>query len=93
MEIEYEDGDLDSSIENLIKRTVQSELRSFARQVAKATVAEVNESNEPYDFGYSVLTIRFAEGSEPMAISVPYTGPRSRAEINLPLKAIKVEQP
>jgi hypothetical protein len=83
--------DVDVGITDLIKRTVKTELRNFARDVAKATVQAVDEAGEPYSFGYSVLTIRFAEGSEPLAVSIPYLPNHNRTEINLDLRVVKAE--
>lgn len=87
MDGEYE---IDDSITRLIRSTIKTELRKFASDVAKAAVYHLDESERPYDYGYSVITIRFAEGSEPMAVSIPYLPHHARAEVNLDLKAVKV---
>lgn len=63
-------------------RMVRREVRAAAKQAIEA---------RPYQWGYSVLTIVFDEGSDPQALSVPYQPWENQTRINLRgIRAMKV---
>jgi hypothetical protein len=66
-----------------IRRRLRRELREAVRDATTAT--------NPYRNTYSVLTIHFAEGSKPAAISIPYSPFENRTDINLPLRVVEEE--
>ena len=38
---------------------------------------------------YSILTVHFADGSEPQAVSIPYKPFENRADVHLPIRVVK----
>jgi hypothetical protein len=60
------------------------------RNIIAVTLAEVRSIPAEYGPSYSVLTIRFAEGSDPQALSIPYKPWENRAEITVPLRVVEV---
>lgn len=45
-----------------------------------------------YDPTYSILTIHFAPGSKPAALSIPYQRFDNRTEVSVPLRVVPGEQ-
>jgi len=68
-----------------VKRVLEVEADAALRRALDSPVGELSR----YRGYYNTLEIRFAEGSDPQVVSIPYQPFEARAFINLPLRVVK----
>ena len=65
-------------------------LDEAVQETIKSQVSDaVRGATDQYQHSYSVLTVHFAEGSTPAAVSIPYQPFHNRTDVHLPIRVVK----